>query len=106
MKIKLSKSQWEMIGKKAGWKTAQLFQKGATYKYYINLDERGCFYADVRNQNEKTIFEIKAGDELPEGETSIFEDGFMKNKNDLNGLKSYLVSLGIINKDATIVKGN
>lgn len=27
-------------------------------KYYINLDERGEFYADIRDENEKTILEI------------------------------------------------
>lgn len=30
--------------------------------YYINLDERGSFYADVRQEaNDKTVFEIRDG---------------------------------------------
>lgn len=45
------------------------------YKYFINLDERGSFYADVRNQAGKTVFEIKAGNELAEDESSIFNNG-------------------------------
>ena len=27
-------------------------------KYYINLDERGEFYADIRDESENTILEI------------------------------------------------
>jgi hypothetical protein len=30
----------------------------ATFKYYVNLDERGEFYADVRNEQGKTVYEI------------------------------------------------
>lgn len=70
--------------------------KAALFGYYINLDERGSFYADVRDEKGKTVFEIKAGNELEEDETSIFDDGYMKHKNDLTGLHGYLVELGII----------
>jgi len=77
----------------------------ATFKYHINLDERGSFYADVRNQDGKTVFEIKAGDELGPDETSIFEDGWMKHKDDLGGLKAYLVDLGIMSPSQKLVTG-
>jgi len=90
-------------------KTAQVEKNWfpqATYQYYINLDERGYFYADVRNSSGKTVFEIKAGDSLPEGQTSIFEDGFMKHKDDLEGLRKYLVQLGIMKEGQTLVRGN
>jgi len=118
MKVKLSKNQWEEIGKKTGWtKEAQLLmdkksgwdiydQPPVSFQYFINLDERGSFYADVRNTSGKTVFEIKAGDSLPEGETSIFEDGFMKHKDDLDGLKKYLVELGIMKPNQKLVRGN
>lgn len=68
------------------------------YEYHINIDERGSFLADVRkgNANGKTVFEIRAGNELGEYESSIFEDGYMKHKDDMVGLKSYLVSLKIL----------
>jgi len=110
MKIKLSKTQWKKIGRKTGWiKTTKLISKNAqgrpdrayeethtttgrkynTYFYHINLDERGYFYADVRKNDEKTVFEIKDFD--------IFEDGFMKHKKDMNGLKNYLTHLKIMN---------
>ena len=103
MKIKLSKSQWEAIGKKAGWKKESAFFPPATYSYYINLNERGSFYADVRNQNGKTVFEIKAGNELGPDETSIFDDGYMKNIHDMQGLKEYLVSLGIMKENQKLI---
>jgi hypothetical protein len=77
-----------------------------TYYYFINLDERGAFYADVRDKNDKTIFEIRDGYLLGDDESSIFEDGFMKNKNDLAGLKNYLISIGIMNQQQVLIKGN
>ena len=61
-----------------------------TYFYHINLDERGEFYADVRKNDKETVFEIKGFD--------IFEDGFMKNSEDMVGLKEYLISLGIMDE--------
>ena len=76
-----------------------------TYKYFINLDERGSFLADVRNSKGKTVFEIKAGDELAEDETSIFDDGFMSHKNDLEGLETYLKDLSVIGASDTIEHG-
>jgi hypothetical protein len=74
--------------------------------YFINLDERGSFSADVRDAAGKTLFEIKAGNELEEGETSIFEDGFMKHKHDMDGLADYLTDLGIAPCGAMLIAGN
>lgn len=64
------------------------------YLYYINLDERGEFYADVRDENGNTIFEIKG--------FKIFEDGFMKDKNDVQGLYDHLLNRGMIEVYDTI----
>ncbi|WP_305906280.1 hypothetical protein Q9L42_020770 (plasmid) [Methylomarinum sp. Ch1-1] len=58
------------------------------YGYYINLDERGEFFADVRDANEQTIFEIHGFD--------VFEDGFMKDKNDIAGLQKMLIDQQVI----------
>ena len=69
------------------------------YEYYINLDERGEFYADVRRQSDDvTVYEIHGYD--------IFEDGFMRHKQDLDGMRSYLIDLSIIPIDSDIVKAN
>jgi len=70
---------------------------GKTYEYYINLDERGEFSADVRDPNGKTVVEFGEG---------IFEDGFMRNKNDISGLEDYLKSVKIIKSSDRVVKAN
>lgn len=67
-------------------------------EYFINLDERGEFSADVR-RNGEIIFEIQGFE--------IFEDGFMWNKYDLAGLTEHLNSLGLIeDNDSSIEFGN
>lgn len=104
MKITLSKAQWIEAGKRGGWIKQSQMQPfpPATYEYWINLNERGSFYADVRNSSGKTVFEIKAGDELGPDESSIFDDGFMKHIHDMDGLKAYLVQLGIMKPNQTL----
>lgn len=76
------------------------------YGYFVNLDERGDFYADVRDAEGRTVFEIRAGDSLGEDESSIFEDGFMRDKDDLPGLTDYLRSLGVIPQDAEVLSSS
>lgn len=88
--------------------TSRKEQLSKSFGYYINLDERGEFYADVRNHEGKTVYEIHAGpsssEEDDESSTSnIFEDGFMKDKNDISGLQNYLQSVGIIPADGALM---
>lgn len=64
------------------------------FTYHINKDERGHFEADVRNPFDKTVFTISGG--------GIFEDGFMKNKTDVDGLQDYLRQLQIISPTDTV----
>lgn len=63
----------------------------AVYGLYINLDERGDFQADVRDLNDKTVFEVS-------GETAfeLVEDGFMKDIRDPDAYESYMQEAGII----------
>ena len=68
------------------------------YSYYINLDERGEFYADVRDHAENTVFEIHGFD--------VFKDGYMKDKSDMNGLRSMLVDFQILESSDNIVPAN
>ena len=68
------------------------------YLYYINLNERGYFFADVRGHEGETIFETHGFD--------IFEDGFMSDLYDLGGLEELLISQGYIDKSDTLVRGN
>ncbi|MDR1423752.1 MAG: hypothetical protein LBI92_03975 [Azoarcus sp.] len=74
-----------------------------TFHYHVNLDERGCYYADVRDPDGLTVFEIKADNSLREGETSIFEDGFMRHGKDMDGLTDYLRQLGVIPSQGVVV---
>lgn len=73
------------------------------YGYYINLDERGDFSADVRDVNGRTVFSFVAGSSLTEVESSLFEDGFMRDKNDVEGLTSYLRDLLLIPANAVVL---
>lgn len=68
------------------------------YHYYINLNERGEFYADVRDSKGDTILDIKGFD--------IFEDGYMRHTEDIDGLKFYLISLGLLKNHDEIIFGN
>lgn len=70
---------------------------GSFLTFHVNLDERGEYYADVRNAYDKTVFEIFGSE--------IIEDGFMQSKSDLEGLKAYLVQLGIMTLDQMLVEG-
>lgn len=67
-----------------------------TFEYYIDMDERGEFRADVRNDQGITVWETN-GD--------VFEDGFMKHKEDMKGLVEYLTSLGIMTLNDRLTKG-
>lgn len=59
-----------------------------TLDYYINLNERGDFFADVRDrETDNTVFEIHGFD--------IFEDGFMDSTKDMTGLYEYMEYLGL-----------
>lgn len=73
------------------------------YFYYINLDERGEFYADVRDENSKTIYELKSDES---GVIWSVENGFMNHTRDLDGLTKYLKSIGVLSYFDTIQKGN
>src|SRR5688572_28823338 len=75
-------------------------------KYHVNLNERGSFYADVRDENDATLYEVRAGDELGEDETDLVEDGFMRDLMDTRGLTEYLQSLGIIGATDHIIIGS
>ena len=68
-----------------------------TYEYYINLDERGEFEADVRDANGKTVFEFNG---------EFFEEGWMDHKNDVTGLNEYLRTMQIIPSNSRTVAAN
>lgn len=61
---------------------------------YTYHDERGEFKGWV-SLNDETVFQF---------DQSIFEDGFMKHRDDLNGLMSYLIDLDIMQSSDNLVK--
>lgn len=68
--------------------------------YYINLDERGDFFADVRDLSGRSVFEIHTDEQ---GRIDLIDDGFMADKTDLAGLRDYLAALGVVRLCAEIL---
>jgi hypothetical protein len=71
-----------------------------TFHYIIHLNERGLFYATVESDKNCEILSIKNEDD---GSISLIEDGFIKNINDIIGIKDYLVQHDIIYKEDNVV---
>jgi hypothetical protein len=97
------------IGKKYGYKVDKYALGGTTgdgsgrFRYIIDLNERGSFRAHVEDKEGNDVFTILAGNELGEDETSIFDEGYMKNINDVGGLEDYLKQLNIMGQDDKLV---
>ena len=68
-----------------------------TFEYFINLNERGEFYADVRDETGQTVFEINDYD--------FFENGYVSNPEDINGLLDFMIEIGIADSSDSIIKG-
>jgi hypothetical protein len=60
----------------------------------------GDFYADIRDPSGETVFELRAEED---GSIGLIEDGFMRHKTDLSGLREHLVDLGLIGPDAELL---
>lgn len=68
--------------------------------YFVNLDERGEFYANVRDVDGETVYEVRSDEG---GSISLIEDGFMSHKEDLSGLEEYLQDMGVISSAAELL---
>jgi|GEM_PF-3343887 len=68
--------------------------KKPIFGYYINKNERGEFYADVRNEDGETVYEIRSDEET--GEVPEVEDGHMRNERDIQGLEWMLKKSRVI----------
>ena len=78
------------------------------YDYH---DERGEFHAYVRDEAGNIAWEVHYPEYLEDDETgellegsTIFEDGYLKNADDLEGLYYYLLDFGAIEEDDEVVK--
>lgn len=63
------------------------------YGLYINLDERGSFNADVRDLNDKTLFQIEDGDAF-----EMHEQGLIRDLRNPDDYEDYMRDVGLIPK--------
>lgn len=80
-------------------------EQGEVYYYFINRDERGEFYADVRDSEDNTVFELKTSDDPNEGDEDFLANVGMKHTKDIEGLEDHLKEIGTIPKDASLEAG-
>jgi len=73
------------------------------FGYFINLDERGSFQADVRDKDGTTLYEVRGGDELQEDDESLVSMGYMSDFHDTTGLQGYLQQMGVLSADAQLM---
>ena len=74
-----------------------------SFGYFVNLNERGFFEADVRNSQGISVFQIKSGLSLPRGESDLIEDGFMKHGHDIKGLEKHLKEINVMPQAARLL---
>lgn len=72
------------------------------FEYFINLNERGYFNADVRNESGKTIWQIESIKEAQE----LLEDGFITDFEDIAQIEDHLKNNHFIDFDDFVVSGN
>lgn len=81
-----------LAGKSAG----KVGKQDRAFVYIVDMDERGEWRAHVDDQDDKVVLEL---------EPWVFEDGWMKHDEDLNGLLAYLIHLGIAQEGDDLVHG-
>lgn len=72
----------------------------ATFQYFINLDERGEFNADVRNEQGKTVYEIDTA------EAHWLFENYNINVNRKEQIQQYLIEMKLMKENDILVKGN
>lgn len=58
------------------------------FGYYVNADRPDRFFADVRNTEGRTVYEIHDRARVPELA--------MRNARDVDGLRRYLIRIGLL----------
>lgn len=91
------------------------------YTYHIDLNERGYFMAHVENSRGKTVFSVdypqyscstcglsandcKCQESDLTQDSTLFDDGFMQHSRDIDGLRAYLVDLGIMQEGYRLIE--
>ena len=79
----------------------------------VDLDERGLYRAHIEDEEGRIVFEYSNEEEVFDdegeptgeviyGEIPMIADGYMKHKDDIEGLENYLKEMEIIPKDSII----
>jgi hypothetical protein len=72
-----------------------------TYKYIVDLNERGIYKCHVENPNGEIIWEA-SNEDSDDGSFWLVEDGFMDDVKDMNGLLEYLIQYDYITGKANL----
>lgn len=70
------------------------------YGYCVNLEERGEFFADLRNAQCESIWEIRVG---PDEDIEDVSGGYMLYGRDVAGLERWLKDLKVIEPGAVVM---
>lgn len=74
------------------------------FSWVIDLDERGSFRAHVEDAGGSRVFSCSNEDsEYEDGELWLIADGFMRHKEDTDGLEGYLRSVGAIGENDRVL---
>lgn len=76
-----------------------------SYTYHIDVDERGVFSAHVDDSQDKSVFSFHYGYGGDDDTFTIFDMGYMKHGEDVNGLHAYLKELGILPGNSSLKMG-
>jgi len=71
------------------------------FYYFVNLNERGCFYADVRDEQDNTVYEIFDVEHV----IDLIENGYVRHMADLEGLRDYLIEISVIPAGSILGRG-
>lgn len=71
------------------------------FGFYVNLDERGEFFADVRNSQHVSVFSVR----IPSDDESmdLVDAGYMSHPKDIGGLTDYLREMSVIGPDDRVL---
>lgn len=75
------------------------------FGYVIDVEERGEFVADVRQEDGTSVFEVRNAQ--GEDESDLVQDGYMKHFRDIDGLAEYLQdTMGVMLSNDELLSGS
>lgn len=95
--LELSYREWQLR-----WGLPDPGEAPRTFTYHVNLNERGLYFADVRDPDGETVFTIKVG--YGEEEDTHHGDVEDYDVDDLDALRDHLMACEIMSDDDTLEK--